>query len=163
MIIRVRFAVLLVIFGLLFLFGCHTSKRISLVELFESDITEDVICFLVMDISRTERDSKSQLKLKQTTQTKGRIKTQSILLDNPNKLIFSILGDTSVLSTHYLDHPLFKKMEHSHEQVGLSTQTVILTKEEFFMRLPLNAESKYIKIEETINGASPIELITLKI
>ena len=54
-------------------------------------------------------------------------------------------------------------MEHSHEQNGLATQIVILTKEEFFMRLPLNAESKYIKIEETINGASPIELITLKI
>ena len=84
-------------------------------------------------------------------------------MDNPNKLIFSILGDTSVLSTHYLDHPLFKKMEHSHEQDGLATQTVILTKEEFFMRLPLNSASKYIKIEETINGASPVELITLKI
>lgn len=163
MVIKVRFAVLLVIFGLLFLFGCHSSKRISLVELFESDITEDVICFLVMDISRSEKDSKSHLNLKQTTQTNGRIKTQSILLDNPNKLIFSILGDTSVLSIHYLDHPLFKKMEHSHEQYGLATQTVILTKEEFFMRLPLNAESKYIKIEEKINGATPIELITLKI
>lgn len=163
MVIKVRFAVLLVIFGLLFLFGCHTSERLSLVELFESDINEDVICFLVMDISRSEKDSKSQLKLKQTTKTKGRIKTQSILLDNPNKLIFSILGDTSVLSTHYLDHPLFKKMEHSHEQDGLATQTVILTKEEFFMRLPLNSASKYIKIEETINGATPIELITFKI
>jgi hypothetical protein len=163
MVIKVRFAVLLVIFGLLFLFGCHSSKRISLVELFESDITEDVICFLVMDISRSEKDSKSHLNLKQTTQTNGRIKTQSILLDNPNKLIFSILGDTSVLSIHYLDHPIFKKMEHSHEQDGLATQTVILTKEEFFMRLPLNAESKYIKIEEKINGATPIELITLKI
>lgn len=163
MVIKVRFTVLLVIFGLLFLFGCHSSKRISLVKLFENDITEDVICFIVLDISRTEKDEKSQLKLKQITQTNGRIKSQSLLLDNPNKLIFSILGDTSVLSTHYLDHPLFKKMEHSHEQDGLAIQTVILTKDEFFMRLPLNAESKYIKIEETINGAIPIELITFKI
>lgn len=163
MINKVRFVLLVVILGLLFSFGCSITKGKAAAELFDSEITEDVICFLVMDIIRENKDTKSQLKLKQTTQTAGKIKTQTILLDNPSKLIFSILGDTSVLSTHYLDHPLFKKMEHSHERNGLSTQTVVLTKDEFFMRLPLNVESKFIKIEETIHGTSPIELITLKI
>lgn len=163
MINKVRFITILMILGLFFSVGCHTSKGIAEIELFTNDIKEDKICFLVMEIYRESTDKHSLIKLKETTLATGKTKKSSILLDNPNKLIFSVIGDTSVLSTQYLDHPLFKKMEHSHEQNGLSTQTVTLTKEEFFMRIPLNAESRYITISESIHASEPIELITLKI
>ena len=69
----VRYITILVVMGLFFSFGCSSSKGIKVVELFENDIKEDVICFLVMEISRDINDTKSQLKLIQQTQSVGKL------------------------------------------------------------------------------------------
>jgi len=157
------FSKLFCLIGIVSIIGCSTSKKVLIEEIYVDNIQEDVICFLVMNISRAITDNKSILELIQTTRANGKIKPQPILPENPNKLIFTIMGDSSVLTMQYLDHPLFKKMEHSHEKNGLSTQMVTLTQEEFYMRLPLNPDSRYLIISESVNGGEAIELITFKI
>lgn len=153
----------IIIISFLLTFSCTGTKKLKVIEIFNEDITEETICFLVFNITRDSLDQQSKIKLLQTTKSEGKIKQQNQQYNTQNHILFNVIGDTGILNSVYSDHPLFKRMEHSHEEDGLSSKMVTLENEEFFVRIQLNKQSKFIHVFETINGSKPTLILTLKI
>lgn len=157
-----HFIKILFMFILVFSSSCRTTKQTVMEEIIVVNFLDDKICFLVFDISRSTTSEISNIKLTQTTFADGKIKPHTPILDNVSTLIFKIYDSDNNSNTYLLEHPLFRRMEHSHEENGLSTRTVKLSNSEFFMRIPINEKSKLLTISESIEGSAPVEIITYK-
>ncbi|MBC7884395.1 MAG: hypothetical protein H7X99_02910 [Saprospiraceae bacterium] len=133
-------------------------------EIFVEPVTENMICFLVFVIKKDSLSNHTDISMIQKTMTKGHLKSSgSELIAARHQLKFDIIGDKDILSSYFIEHPLYKRVEHADAGNVLTSQLVKLHKQEFFVRLSLNPESKFISISEITPEIKQKEIARLKI
>lgn len=124
---------------------------------------KDEIMFLIFSIQRDSVMGKNKIELISKVKSAGTIK--KISQENhsyENYLTFEVNEKGKPLNTIILDHPLYKKVEYLDGDT-LTTRSIVLDKQEFFIRLQLHGDLTQIKIIETLKNAQKKEVTTIKL
>lgn len=121
------------------------------------------IVFLVLRISKDSIQKKNVIEFVSKTKSEGKIKNDNQEnLSYDNYLTIEVYEKDKRVNTIIMEHPLFKQVEYLDGNT-LSSKSVVLDKQEFFIRLQIKGESAQIKVYETLKNTTQKELTTLKL
>lgn len=141
--------------------SCHSAKQ---TESQDSEIHSSAIFFVVLKISKDTVQGRNMVELVSKTKSAGQIKEENQShVEAERFLTIDLYERNELVNTLVLAHPLYKNIEY-FDGVKLATKYVELDKEEFFIRFQMNdGNANKIKISETLIGANPKELATIKL
>lgn len=121
------------------------------------------IVFLVLKISKDSIQKKNVIEFVSKTKSVGKIKNDyQGLIDSENYLTIDLYEQDKLIKTIVIPHPLYKSVEYLDGNT-LTTKSIELNKEEFFIRLQMKDNSNKIRISETLKNTIPKELTTIKL
>ena len=142
--------------------SCGLTKR---TESNRSNIQYDdnAIVFVVLRISKDSVQGKNVIEFVSKTKTVGKIKNEyQSQVDSENFLTIDLYEQDKIIKTIVIAHPLYKRVEYLDGN-ALSSKSIELNKEEFFIRLQIKDNSNKIRISETLKNAAAKELTTIKL
>ncbi len=139
--------------------SCMLTKSNESIQ--QTDKSE--IVFLVLRISKDSIQKKNVIEFVSKTKSEGKIKNDNQEnLSYDNYLTIEVYEKDKRVNTIIMEHPLFKQVEYLDGNT-LSSKSVVLDKQEFFIRLQIKGESAQIKVYETLKNTTQKELTTLKL
>ena len=143
--------------------SCVLTKR---TESNKSNIQNDdnnAIVFLVLRISKDSVQGKNVIEFVSKTKSVGKIKNDyQSQVDSENYLTIDLYGQDNLIKTIVIAHPLYKRIEYIDGN-ALTSKSIELNKEEFFIRLQMKDNSNKIRISETLKNTASKELTTIKL
>lgn len=125
---------------------------------------DDSIVFVVLKISKDSLQGKNVIELVSKTKTVGKIKNEyQSQADAENYLTIDLYEQGKLIKTIVISHPLYKKIEYL-EGSSLTTKSIDLNSEDFFVRLQINdSKSNKIRISETLKHSAKKELAVINL
>lgn len=121
------------------------------------------IAFLVLRISKDSIQKKNVIEFVSKTKSEGKIKNNNQAnLSYDNYLSIEVYEQGKLMNIIIIEHPLFKRIEYLDSNT-LTSKSIVLDKQEFFIRLQMKSESTQIKIYETLKNTAQTELTTIKL
>ena len=120
--------------------------------------TEQIV-FLNLKIQKAPNGNKITLLSK--TKTTGKIKQNPQKPRSQEYLTIEVFNNNTLYQTTYNTHPLYKNIEYADEQNQLTTKSIQLDQDEFFIRLQTKSGQTKVRIYETLKDKPKTELITL--
>ena len=140
-----------VVMMLLLLMACQ-STHYSYQPLPEAVPVNPNMIFLTFSV---EQDSlqKSKINLIKQKIVEGKLKVEQVHSNLGDRLVVKQLDDQQQeLASCSVDHPLHKRVEYANDQGILSSKVVILTKADFFIRVTLHDQARFIQVDEMVDG-----------
>jgi hypothetical protein len=158
------------LFFLLLGFACSSKhKNISVSaqsETLDNNLAiNDTIAFLLFNIRYTDKSKmNTSLTLKSITKNAGKIKSNNTNADfQDNRLVFSFYNKNKIIDSLLLEHPLNKHVEFIDENNQFIAKKLQLDSTEFFIRIQLKEDYKFLKITQFVdNKKSELLMLQLK-
>ena len=120
------------------------------------------IIFLTLRMTRNSDKTTSVTLLKRST-APGTFKQSTEQPHWPNYLTIETYDADRLVSTQWIEHPLYKEVEYQDSTESLLNRSVVLTESDFFFRVQDPGTDGTVKLYETLSGSSKRELATLSL
>src|SRR5690606_1522170 len=128
--------------------GCKSSQK-SLDSDTENHDAVPRLIFLTFNV--VSDDSSNRYNFVSKTVTDGTMKRYDEVVAGPEYLKWSLIDRKKrIIASTLHEHPLMKEVEYADVQGALSRKTVTLPQSEFFVRMPYDAQARWVEIEEYI-------------
>lgn len=136
-------------FMLILLIGCKATPPVTQPE--AKDPIEGIV--FITFVMRDDSISEKRIELMAKTIVNQKLKADPQPSGAPNRLLIRQLNEAgNTLSMIPIDHPLHRRVEYPNEKGEFVSKSVKLTDAEFFARVTLFGETKFIQVEEELSG-----------
>lgn len=134
---------------IMLMIGCKSSAPVPQPEV--KDPIEGIV--FVTFVMREDDSPEKRIELKAKTIVAQKMKADPQGSTAPNRVLIRQLNASgNTLSMVSMDHPLYKRVEYANEKGEFESKIVKLADAEFFARVTLFGETKFIQVEEELSG-----------
>lgn len=143
--------------------SCSLSRRTESNENTIQNNDKNEIVFLVLKISEDSIQGKNVIEFVSKTKTAGTIKDyRQDHNDYGNYLTIDVYEQNKLINTIIIEHPLYKRVEYFDGNV-LTSKSIELAEQDFFIRMQMTGKSTKIRIYETLKNTIKKEMTTIQL